>query len=184
MTCNPGSQMSGHRWPRHHRARRRPSARTLCRSRPTRRDTATGGGTGSPACCGTFDRRSLWPAHWPPSERRSAAFAFVDTWLVAIVVGMAFGAGDGTVSVIRTPSSPSLAEPTVRSGVVSVSAHHEELRETGGAARDGCPRCRDADRAGLPRDGRCGLRRLARLQPAAVARSTAADPRHLTAVEG
>ena len=30
-----------------------------------------------------------------------AAFAFVDTWFVAIVVGMAFGAGDGTVSVIQ-----------------------------------------------------------------------------------
>jgi MFS transporter, ACDE family, multidrug resistance protein len=51
-----------------------------------------------------------------------AAFAFVDTWLVAIVVGMAFGAGDGTISVIQDAFVAQAAEPTVRSGVVSVSA--------------------------------------------------------------
>ena len=51
-----------------------------------------------------------------------AAFAFVDTWFVAIVVGMAFGAGDGTVSVIQDAFVAQAAEPTVRAGVVSVSA--------------------------------------------------------------
>ncbi|MGH9139223.1 MAG: MFS transporter [Acidimicrobiales bacterium] len=51
-----------------------------------------------------------------------AAFAFVDAWLVAIVVGLAFGAGDGMVSVIQDAFVAQAADPSVRSAVVAVSA--------------------------------------------------------------
>jgi MFS transporter, ACDE family, multidrug resistance protein len=56
-----------------------------------------------------------------------AAFAVVEYWVVAIVVGMAFGAGDGTVSVIQDAFVAQAAEPAVRSGVVSVSATTKNL---------------------------------------------------------
>jgi MFS family permease len=56
-----------------------------------------------------------------------AAFAVVDSWLVAIVVGMAFGTGDGMVSVIQDAFVAQAAEPAVRSGVVSVSATTKNL---------------------------------------------------------
>jgi MFS family permease len=51
-----------------------------------------------------------------------AAFAFVGSWAMALVVGMLFGAGDGTVSVIQDAFVAQAAEPSVRAGVVSVSA--------------------------------------------------------------
>jgi len=50
------------------------------------------------------------------------AFAFVESWALALVVGMLFGAGDGTVSVIQDAFVAQAAEPSVRSGVVAVSA--------------------------------------------------------------
>jgi MFS family permease len=56
-----------------------------------------------------------------------AAFAVVDSWFVAIVVGMAFGTGDGMVSVIQDAFVAQAAEPAVRSGVVSVSATTKNL---------------------------------------------------------
>ncbi len=59
-----------------------------------------------------------------------AAFAFVDSWAVAIVVGMAFGAGDGMVSVIQDAFVAQAAEPTVRSGVVVGQRHR---RRTSGS---------------------------------------------------
>jgi predicted MFS family arabinose efflux permease len=56
-----------------------------------------------------------------------AAFAFVGSWAVALVVGMLFGAGDGTVSVIQDAFVAQAAEPSVRAGVVSVSATAKNL---------------------------------------------------------
>jgi predicted MFS family arabinose efflux permease len=56
-----------------------------------------------------------------------AAFAFVGSWAVAIAVGMLFGAGDGTVSVIQDAFVAQAAEPAVRAGVVSVSATTKNL---------------------------------------------------------
>jgi ACDE family multidrug resistance protein len=56
-----------------------------------------------------------------------AAFAFIETWPVAIAVGMAYGAGDGTVSVIQDAFVAQAADPSVRSGVVSVSAAAKNL---------------------------------------------------------
>lgn len=50
------------------------------------------------------------------------AFAFVESWALALAVGTLFGAGDGTVSVIQDAFVAEAAEPSVRSGVVAVSA--------------------------------------------------------------
>jgi MFS transporter, ACDE family, multidrug resistance protein len=51
-----------------------------------------------------------------------AAFSVVDTWLLAIAVGIVFGAGDGMVSVIQDAFVAQAADPAVRSAVVAVSA--------------------------------------------------------------
>jgi predicted MFS family arabinose efflux permease len=51
-----------------------------------------------------------------------AAFAFVEAWPAAIAIGIAFGAGDGMVSVIQDAFVAQAADPGVRSAVVAVSA--------------------------------------------------------------
>ena len=61
-----------------------------------------------------------------------AAFAVVEPWLLALLVGMAFGAGDGTVSVIQDAFVAQAAEPGVRSGVVSVSATAKNVGKLAG----------------------------------------------------
>ena len=83
-----------------------------------------------------------------------AAFAVVEPWLLALLVGMAFGAGDGTVSVIQDAFVAQAAEPGVRSGVVSVSATTKNVGKLAGPLVMGALVAVDGDRAGVPDHGR------------------------------